>query len=144
MITTDAGQYIAFRTELATAYRDALTRFSTQMAAANENGALLDDESWQLATTACLVAIRMQNDGLRAIKPPAIYVRSHKEMLKAARHFDAWTRLFNAGLQEADGAKLTAAMDEMQQGDACLNRSTAWIQLAAHQPGAAGPRSRRQ
>jgi hypothetical protein len=120
---TAAQDYNAKLTPVLDLLASALDGLGKQSTAAANSPALLHDRQWILLTAVHLVSIRTVETELQKIVPPPRFRPSHKELLKAAKHYTRATFLYQKGIDSASSTMIQAAQAELSKGTETMDRA---------------------
>jgi hypothetical protein len=129
--------------EISTDLGQAMSGLGEHSTAAGDTPTLLLDNDWKLKAGVYLGIIRGACQRIRDLTPPPRYAATHAELLTAAGYYENACKLYAAGVDELNGAKLKQASQEMNLGTAATQRATTLInQIAAGTPTASAPTTR--
>lgn len=109
-------------------YSAALDTLGGLFSDAGTNTSLIATDAWRIKVATQLAMIKISGDEIRALTPPTQYAKVHAELLDAAKHLDAMADLSAQSIDALDAAKMTQAVEEMNQGNAAIKRAFAAIQ----------------
>jgi hypothetical protein len=115
-------------------YRDALNTLGGLFSDAGTDASLIATDAWRIKVAGRLAVIQFSGDEIRTLTPPAMYVAAHTELLDAAKHLDSMAELSAQGIDALDADKMTQAVEEMNQGNAAIQRAVDAMPTAAGTP----------
>lgn len=102
---------------IADTYAEIATNLGEQMQAVGEEPALLFDQEWIITTATFVAAMRVNNDNVRALQPPAPFATVHTFMLQAADHYDVAMDALVEGIDNLEASLIEKMAQELVLGN---------------------------
>lgn len=115
--------YRAEMIEIGEEYVLSLEGIAKQSGLASDDPTVIIDNDWKVDTVVYLTMLKLANDRVRGLEPPARFADAHAEMLTAADHFDLSVQYYAEGVDELDANKLDLAATNMQLGNEAVRRA---------------------
>ncbi len=104
-------------------YEATSAALAEQIAAAAENAALLQDDTWRTDTQAAIDTLRASGAQVRNLEPPPIFAGAHIDLRSAAGSYDLAASLAQEGLDDGSVVKLQQSAAELEFADTLIQRT---------------------
>jgi len=98
--------------------------FTTRSKAAQDNPALMADETWKANITQDLAQMKTLVDTARTLAPPTDYNGVQKWLKHSADSYDKFIDTYQQGVQRQDAGQLEAGLKAFKDGNTSLHQAT--------------------
>lgn len=99
--------------------------FTARSKAAQDNPALMADETWKANIAQNLAQMKTLVDAARTLTPPADYNGVQKWLKHSADSYDKFITAYNQGVQSQDAAQLDSGLKSFNNGNSSLKQANA-------------------